>query len=265
MIKIFVINLKKDKNKRENVSKLLNKFNIKFEIIDAVYGNDLTEEYKNSKYTKEETIKNIGREMSNGELGCALSHYQIYEYIVNKNIEKSIILEDDILINQEFKNFLSKIDSIPKEIELLLLGYHSNQHTEQKTHSSYWGRISIDGLKFVKLIEIAYGTYGYYITKEGAKKLYNEINLNKISRPIDHYTGELNICKTYATSERLVYFGKESINNSSIKSDRSKKIYLSRKEQLKAKLRKYLIFRIIRDTIYELKFFIKALNPRNIK
>lgn len=265
MIPIFVVNLKKDIHKKELISNLLSKYNIKFDFISAVYGNDLSDKFKESIYDKKQTIKNIGREMSNGEIGCILSHYNIYKHILDMNIEKAIILEDDIFIDEELKKFLTKIELIPESIELILLGYHSNQHNQQKTHSSYWGRITIDKIKLVKLVEKAYGTYGYFITNDGAKKLYEILTTEKISRPIDHYTGELDIANTYATSERLIYFGEDSKSNSSIENDRNKEIYNSTIDKVKFTLRKYLIFRVLRDTFYELKFFIKAINPRNIK
>jgi len=103
-IKIIVISLKKSKR----ISKLknrLNNINVKFKILKAIDGKLYKENNKlNYIYNKEITTKNIGREMSESEIGCAASHLKAYRYILKNKIKQAIIMEDDAYPS----NFISR-------------------------------------------------------------------------------------------------------------------------------------------------------------
>jgi GR25 family glycosyltransferase involved in LPS biosynthesis len=62
-------------------------------------------------------------ELTNGSIGCYLSHSKIYDEIVKNNLEYAIILEDDCVINSDpvyFWNKISKLE-IPCDADMLLL------------------------------------------------------------------------------------------------------------------------------------------------
>lgn len=100
-MKIFVINLKKDVEKRQKIEAQLQALALEYEIIEAVYGKDLQDDeletlvkdYKNCYLTK-------------GEIGCVLSHQLIYKKMQEENIHHALILEDDVVIKPETKDFL---------------------------------------------------------------------------------------------------------------------------------------------------------------
>lgn len=265
MISVFVINLEKDYAKKNYISKLLMDYKIDFIMTPAVDGSKISQGNKEKVYNENQSNKNIGRGMSNGEIGCALSHLNIYKSMINNDIKQAIILEDDIFIDHKLKDFINVSSHIPEYIDLILLGYHSNQHTEKKSHASYWGSKNIKINKLVKLVEVAYGTYGYYITKNGAMKLIKLIEQEGISKPIDHYTGKMKILNTYATSDRLVFIGREFKQSSSIDNDRNLLINQSKLDKFKSIARKYKVFRLVRDVFHEIRFFIKAINPMSAK
>lgn len=164
--KVFVINLKKDKDRRDYITKELVDRNIDFEIVEAVYGKELTQEQLHELVDVEQAKKNIGREMSLNEIGCALSHQKIYKKIVDENLDGAFILEDDIILKADFKIILDLIEknkaSLPQCVWLSL--DESSIYSRKKMlklnneHAVYRGRI-------------VGGTQAYYLDNSAAKKL----------------------------------------------------------------------------------------------
>ena len=57
-----------------------------------------------------------------GEIGCAISHIKVYEHMVENNIESAIILEDDAIVSQHFKEIVEDtLNKINKNHELIFL------------------------------------------------------------------------------------------------------------------------------------------------
>jgi glycosyl transferase family 25 len=216
---IYVINLKKDISKKEFMISQLSNLNLNYEFIDAVYGKELNEKEVKGLTNLELTVNSIGRGLSLGELGCALSHKSIYEKIIEKKQKYALILEDDININSGVVDFLDNINKLPKNGELYLLGYQSDcGHKDIKTKTSIWKRKKITLNNYVGIpCETAYGAYGYLISLKGAKKLLS--HLDKIILPLDHYTCAFNYLNNYLVSPRLIRINNELLLSSTISSE----------------------------------------------
>lgn len=107
--RIFIINLKKDTNKKNKILKYLQILNIRnYEFIEAVNGSDqnIIDEY--NKISKKGLItlwekKYQKKHLSNSkELGCLLSHLKILEIAKKRNYKRWLHLEDDIIIHKGF-------------------------------------------------------------------------------------------------------------------------------------------------------------------
>lgn len=100
---IFVISLARSQDRRTRIAARLQELSLEFEFFDAVDGKDLSD-YHHSlvDYSFADFRKTYGRPLSNGEVGCALSHALLYKKIVDENIPHAVILEDDALPNTEF-------------------------------------------------------------------------------------------------------------------------------------------------------------------
>lgn len=108
-VPIFVINLPIDVKRREAIETQLKNLGATFEIIPGIYGED---ERVIERYDEARTMKDRGTPLTRGEKGCALAHALIYERIVKENIPHAVILEDDIVLPN---NFLSIIESEVKK------------------------------------------------------------------------------------------------------------------------------------------------------
>ncbi len=138
-MKTFVINLNKDTERMSFMQKQLEFLEISFDRFSAIHGKEygFGDEYDEAKAV----IKN-GKSLSLGELGCALSHRQIYEKIINENIDYALVFEDDIEIQ----------DILPinfKEIIKIEIEKNENKKLSQK-----WEYVSFDypkpGIFFIK-------------------------------------------------------------------------------------------------------------------
>lgn len=213
-LKIFVINLEKDIKRKEHMENLLNKYNLKYEIVKAVDGNKLTEQELNSlRIDKEGSLKILKRPLKKSEIGCLLSHRKIYEKILTENIQLALILEDDIFFEEDLIDFLKLEDILfPPKWEIILLGSHNDGEN-----------IPLDPFKRKKIFKkyeigiplfFPYGTHGYLVNKKGAIKLYK--NTEVIYKPIDHYTGDLKEINMFIVSPVLIKLEQNIANNSNI-------------------------------------------------
>ena len=104
----------------------LDKFGLKYELFEAVDGSLLSEE-EIAKYCDVEAIK--AKNMNRGQIGCSLSHYFIYERMVKENIEKALILEDDLVLNEKLVKALPILEEKLNDGEIIMLTLYGNNET----------------------------------------------------------------------------------------------------------------------------------------
>lgn len=181
--KIYVINLKKRKSKKDRISKLLLEegLGIPVEITEAFdFGSlDLNllshwlkdqdcRIYPNWRTTEPKMFEGFNfsswdnREIKNAEIGCSLSHMAIWKRIAAKQ-ETALILEDDAFWHKgELKKFIT--ESLPKcpDTDILYLGRNKASNKKEKP-------IGEDAL-FVDPA-FSYNAHAYIIRSETASKL----------------------------------------------------------------------------------------------
>ena len=128
--KIFVINLERNADRREHVSKIMSENNIDFEFFKAVDGKSIFPDNESRLKFIEENFLDCNKwQPSVGQIGCWLSHVEIWKKIVSENISSCLILEDDITfqIQNEDKsfqeNFNDYCEQLPEDWNLFMLGY----------------------------------------------------------------------------------------------------------------------------------------------
>ncbi|WP_456324626.1 glycosyltransferase family 25 protein [Desulfonauticus submarinus] len=203
----FVINLKKDTFKKKYMQKECLSVGLEPNFIEAIYGQELSKHFLNKIQNIEKAIQYpaLMRPLTPGEIGCFLSHILVYKLIIKKNIQLALILEDDITFTKNFAyNFKLLLQGIANfEFDTLLLGHHGPHSRDTlPTCLGYSYRIINKQYMIKKQVECAYGTYGYLISLNGAKKLLKFEN--DIFCPIDHLTGNPHIINTYVMTPPLI-------------------------------------------------------------
>ncbi|HEY9809673.1 MAG TPA: glycosyltransferase family 25 protein [Halomicronema sp.] len=127
--KIFVINLSQNLQKWAITSEMLSRYGIKFERVEAVNGYEpenvgCWKEYasKGLNHQHEQTRKRKLIE-SPGAWGCLLSHKKVIEKAKQEGLKKILILEDDIMIHQDFSAlFSTTVQQFPLTWKLIYFG-----------------------------------------------------------------------------------------------------------------------------------------------
>jgi glycosyl transferase family 25 len=122
--------------------------------------------------------RNKGRPMSKGEIGCYASHFSIWQDMIARGIRQAIILEDDTVVDWAYLELLARTDLHAEGIDYLRL--YAKRPTWQHVVR---GDFLQHSRTVVELVGLAYGTQGYAITLEGARRLAAHCRV--VRRPID--------------------------------------------------------------------------------
>ena len=184
---IFVTTIERSKkNRQENLNKIGNFGNKYFNINVAYSGidgsllqNEQLMDYINQGIIRptQQNIPSLDemifmnhfvkkRYLNASEIGCFLSHFTYWNYIVTNNIECALILEDDAYFDDELlfnqiKDILS--DHEKMNFNLVSLFKHNDQKSLKK-YKSYNEKYNLIDAR-------CWGTVAYIITVEGAKEL----------------------------------------------------------------------------------------------
>ncbi len=155
------------------MEKQLSKMGLPFEFFDAVIGSSLSEE-EILKYYDKEFYMNRPYYINEGMIGCTLSHYFIYQKIVNEKIPLTLILEDDMLLKKDLPEVLESLEKLVKGDEVIMLFYQSYDPINLSSHN-----VNDLPLKY-KLYQVAEmqrlrSTAGYIISYEAAKSMLNNL------------------------------------------------------------------------------------------
>ncbi len=105
---VFVLSLVDAVERREQISTQLSDLGIAFDFVDAIDGrNGLPAEYE-VRVNRAVAKQVFGRELSDAEYACALSHQHIYDLIIEGKQGGGIILEDDVAVDTSFRDFLDQ-------------------------------------------------------------------------------------------------------------------------------------------------------------
>lgn len=171
------------------------------------------------------------------QVACAMSHVEIYKYLLTKGWKKVLILEDDVIpVEQNLKYLEQTLKSVPSNWEILYLGYMLNNNFSFLGNFKYYtlvkfliklgfksDRLSrkqktfpIPHSKFLKKRGAHTGTHAYGITRSALPKLI------AMQTPLEQVAPDLllmnaiakNIVTSYTT--RYLFFDQNNSIHSSI-------------------------------------------------
>ena len=207
-IKTICINLKRREDRLQNFIKNCLIENVK--IFNAIDGKTINDDINNNHFLNK--FKNLNP----GQIGCFLSHYYLWKKILDDNLDKLLILEDDCIFQGNFKErfikLLSQIDIANNNNQTINLLYVGGRH---------WNNYKSRTNRVIKINELIYKydqyqiqnwipgagnktdcsgetiicndldrtTSAYILTYKGAEILINKFNsLNPINNmPVDHF------------------------------------------------------------------------------
>jgi GR25 family glycosyltransferase involved in LPS biosynthesis len=125
--------------------------------------------------------------MREGMVGCAMSHIKLYIELVNSEYDAFCIMEDDLEFVPNFREkFQYLYKNLPQSWDMCYLGHH--MWKKYKTDEYYDKTCLPISEKWDTCTSLKYsmgGTGGYIISKKGAEKLLEFINLTGMTNGID--------------------------------------------------------------------------------
>jgi len=200
-IPITVINLKKDIDRKNNITQQLNKLNLEFSLFEAIYGADLNLEEFEAAYNPKYSVEKNTRTLLKNDIGCALSHFGVYQKMMDNDIDKMLILEDDAIFDEGFLKALDVVECLPKNWEIFLLGYSSGR----KIPCNFKVELENNHTTFnVGVSPITRGClHGYVINKRGAQRMLNY--KDSLYQAVDMYSGDYRMMNVYILYPKVVY------------------------------------------------------------
>lgn len=122
VLPIYVISMADSSERRAGITRQLEALGLSFEFFDAIRGSALSAEAKaRLRGPLETTLSLIDRDMSDNEIGCALSHLGVCERIVAAGHDMALVMEDDAQLLPGFAEVVQAVCAL--DYELIILGY----------------------------------------------------------------------------------------------------------------------------------------------
>ena len=179
---IFVISLESSTERKVTFDNYNSKY-IKYTYHNAVDGKKI-----NINNLDKSLFKKGSQNYSNGAIGCALSHLQLWDKCIELN-KPIVIMEDDAIVSRDYNKHINNImnNLLPKTWDIVQLNYNFdsvlsynntnyetcnctfNKHKITKTDISNFVNTKI--ITTIAKLNFCFGTSAYIINPIGAKKL----------------------------------------------------------------------------------------------
>lgn len=170
LLNIYVITLGKQE-RIENIKNQQQKINKKIEIFNAVNGSNLDINNLKNNILANDNKLSLNHNNKMGEIGCYLSHLNIYKKIKEDNKKGyTLIFEDDFSINSdnlsdELKKALDTLNNKNIDFDYLFLGNLKDNHGENIADNLYYLDKNIN----------LWGTHAYIINNKNIDKIIDNI------------------------------------------------------------------------------------------
>ncbi|XP_072739522.1 inactive glycosyltransferase 25 family member 3 isoform X2 [Ciconia boyciana] len=181
---IFLINLLRRPDRRQRMLASLRELEIAPQVVDAVDGSTL-----NSSDIKVLGVDLLpgyydpfsGRTLTKGEVGCFLSHYNVWKEIMSRGLERSVVFEDDVRFEAAFparlQRLMEELEGAQQDWDLIYLG---------RKQVNVEDEVPVEGVRNLVVAGYSYWTLAYAISRRGAQKLLAAEPLSKML-PVDEF------------------------------------------------------------------------------
>ncbi|MBN3322829.1 GT251 galactosyltransferase, partial [Atractosteus spatula] len=182
---IFLINLKRRADRRDRMLRTLEALSIDTTVTEAVDGKAL-----NTSQIQALGIEMLpgykdpysNRVLTRGEIGCFLSHHYTWTQVVERGLQRVLVLEDDVRFEPRFKRrlmaIMDNIDQAQLDWDLIYIGRKRMQVKQPEE--------SVPGVNNLVVADYSYWTLGYALSQQGALKLLAAQAFGKML-PVDEF------------------------------------------------------------------------------
>lgn len=181
---IYLINLQRRPDRRDRMLFSLNELEIDVKVVAAVDGNALNS--SDIKILGVDLLPGYhdpfsGRTLTKGEVGCFLSHYFIWKEIVDVQMDKALVFEDDIRFMADFKRrvlrLMEEVEQTELDWDIIYLGRKKVNPGDEEP---------VENIRNLVWADYSFWTLSYAISLQGAQKLLNAEPISKML-PLDEF------------------------------------------------------------------------------
>ena len=173
---IYAISLARAQERRANIKRRLDALGANYEIVDAVDGAVLTSADYENRFCPEEWRIKYGYKMVRNEIGCFLSHYNLWQRVAEGDDECALIVEDDAIWDDDFADVVCALARCEWRWEVVNLRAARGKINRALCELP-------GGRKLVRCRRQVFSTAAYLISRAGAEKLLEYCE--EIRAPVD--------------------------------------------------------------------------------
>lgn len=171
---IYVINMDSSIERWTATHARLQEIGLAAERFPATVGKLLSEQELKEWYDSERNAKQHHRPQTLGEIGCYISHYRVWQKVVDEELPFCVVLEDDLTISPDLKSIIATLEQLHKW-DLIKLADERNYPFLDSLPLN-------DKLTLGNYLKVPNNCMGYALSLDGAKKL---LARKPFFRPVD--------------------------------------------------------------------------------
>lgn len=165
----FFINLDHDTARRDALERQLDALGLPHSRFPGVYGKALAAAELSRDYDHARAIDR-SRELTVGEVGCALSHLGVYRAMLEQNLPYALILEDDAKLGPDVPAVLNALSrQVSPDEPVVTLLTHIDRYYKRSAKP-----LTADH-STVKLANYQWLAHGYFVTRAAAKRMVEQL------------------------------------------------------------------------------------------
>ena len=170
----YVISLERETKRRNHIEQEFGRQQIPFAFFDAITPEHIEEVAEKFNITLDRSSK---AKLSDGEIGCALSHIALWNFVLEHRLDYINIFEDDIHLGENAKALL-EVDYLPDDIDVLKLEANGKMFFQDPRPAKCDRHIYPMTFK-------QSGTAGYTVTAKGAAYLLEQVKNKPLEVAVD--------------------------------------------------------------------------------
>lgn len=165
----FFINLDHDVGRREALERQLDALGLPHTRFPGVYGKALPPEELARQYDHARALAQ-SRELTVGEVGCALSHLGVYRAMLEQDLPHALILEDDAKLGADVPAVLDALaQQVSPDEPVVTLLTHIDRYYKRSA------RPLTAHHDVVKLANYQWLAHGYFVTRAAARRMVEQL------------------------------------------------------------------------------------------
>ncbi len=179
---VYIISLARAAQRREDICRRLNAAGISHEILDAVDGEKEGANRHGGGLRQDLCRRKHGRDMTPGEIGCFLSHRNLWRKIAAQENGCAMVLEDDAVWDGDFLSAAARVMECEWIWDVVLFSRFAAPKIDRALCELGNGR------RLVRYKTRALTTAAYLISQSGAQKMLH--HCREMREPVDNMMGE---------------------------------------------------------------------------